>query len=81
MSFRKYTGKKSAITEYECGTNYVRVRFGNAKARWNPNKTYQWTAYGIGEDKIAEMKTLADGGRGLEDYIVRNCAKSASRIY
>lgn len=81
MSFRKYTGKKSAITEYESGINYVRVRFGNAKSRWNPGKTYQWTAYGIGEDRIGEMKKLAEGGGGLEEYILKNCAKSASRIY
>ena len=81
MAFRKYKDGKSAITEYEQGVNYVRVRFGNAKTRWNPKRTYQWTAYGIGEDKIGEMRKLAESGKGLEDYIVKNCAKSASRIY
>ena len=81
MAFRKYKGKNSSITEYEHGVNYVRVRFGNAKSRWNPKKTYQWTSYGIGEDRISEMKKLADKGSGLDDYIARNCTKNICRVY
>ena len=83
MAFKKYKASdgNSPVTEYETGLNFVRVRFGKAKNRWKADKTYQWTAYGIGDEKIAKMKKLAEDGKGLEAYILRNCAKSASRIY
>lgn len=81
MAFRKYKDGKSAITEYEHGVNYVRVKFGNAKSKWNPKKTYQWTAYGIGEGRISEMKKLADSGSGLETYIMKNCTHNVCRVY
>ena len=83
MAFRKYkdTCGKSPISEYEYGDNFIRVRFGKAKNRWKPNKTYQWTAYYIGQDRLDEMKALGDKGCGLAAYILKNVAGQASRIY
>lgn len=82
MAFRKYRGSaKSPISEYEVGQNFIRVRFGKAKGKWKPGKTYQWTEYGVGKENVDQMKKLAEQGTGLRHFIDGTVAGQVSRIY
>jgi hypothetical protein len=52
----------SGVTAYEVGANYIAIRFGGDAIYW-----YTFTS--PGEEHVAQMKKLAEAGRGLAEYI------------
>lgn len=83
--YRKYKDlcKRSPVSEYEYGVNYIRIRFGKAKYGYNPRRTYEWTWFFVGEKAVTKMKDLADHGCGLAAYLLYNPSirKQCSRVF
>lgn len=82
--YRKYKKPKGAapISEFESGDNFIRVRFAKPRAGMGNRRTYEWRAWGVGQEAIDEMKKLADAGSGLEDFIANGVfLKQSSRIF
>ena len=52
----------SGITDYEIGTDFIRVRFGGGS-------TYRYSHLRPGQHHVDRMKALAVAGRGLGTYI------------
>lgn len=55
----------AGITKYDPGPDYIRVQFKTPTV-------YTYTIRSAGADAIAEMKRLADAGKGLSTYIAKN---------
>ncbi len=53
------------VTEYEPGTDFIRVRFKNSTI-------YTYTVRSAGHVAIAEMNRLAALGKGLSTYIAQH---------
>lgn len=82
--YRKYKRPrgKVPISEFEAGDNFIRVRFAKPRAGMGLRRTYEWRAWGVGQDVIDEMKSLASMGAGLEDFIAKGeFIKQSSRIF
>ena len=56
---------ESGISAYEIGEDYIRVEFRD-------EDVYLYTNNSAGAEHIAEMKRLAELGRGLNTYISQN---------
>ena len=56
----------SNIIEYEIGSTYIDVRFGDYSV-------YRYSYSSAGSYNVEEMKRLALRGYGLNSYIMRNC--------
>lgn len=52
----------SGVKAYELGDDFIRVQFKN-------NSVYRYTAAITGADNVAQMKQLAQTGRGLSTFI------------
>ena len=62
MPLYQHTPPSSAILSYECGPDWIDVRFTSG-AR------YKYTVASAGLHNIEEMQRLAEQGRGLSAYI------------
>jgi len=62
MQYYKNIGGDSGVSAYEYGTDFIRVKFSSGKI-------YLYTNASAGAQNIAEMKRLADAGRGLNSFI------------
>ena len=60
----KNTGGDSGVAAYECGSDYIRVRFSTGKV-------YLYTYQSAGSSNIEQMKRLAQSGSGLNSFIKR----------
>jgi len=58
-------GGDSGVSYYEYGADYINVKFSTGKIY-----TYSYSSANI--HHIEKMKTLADQGRGLNSYIMKN---------
>jgi hypothetical protein len=54
----------SGVLAYESGINFIKVKFVDGS-------TYTYTFKSAGKAAIAQMKKLAEAGRGLSTYISR----------
>ncbi|MCX7425551.1 MAG: hypothetical protein NTW96_08000 [Planctomycetia bacterium] len=64
----------SGVVQYETGTDFIKVRFkGNSKV-------YVYDHARAGVTHVAQLKSLAIGGRGLATYISQNVRDKYSRI-
>ena len=65
---KKYTNdtRKSPITHYEIGEEFIRVKFRKALIEYD-NQTHS-------KIHVDKMKTLAKSGEGLSRYITKNVA-------
>jgi hypothetical protein len=73
MTKYKNLGGDSNIAEYECGDDYIKVRFTRSTA------IYVYDSHVPGLKIVAEMKQLAESGQGLSSYIYRNVRSKFSR--
>lgn len=55
----------SGISAYDYGDDWVKVQFKGGR-------TYEYKASKIGQAHISTLKKLADGGDGLNAYIMNN---------
>lgn len=62
----------SGVAAYECGPDWIRVKF-------SAGSVYEYTAASAGVGNIATMKRLAEAGDGLNAFINKNVRKSFSR--
>ena len=62
----------SGVIMYECGPDYIRVKFSTGAI-------YHYTYASAGRDKIEHMKVLARSGNGLNSYINRHAKKLYER--
>lgn len=65
----------SGIKRYECGDDFIRVRFSNGTQ-------YLYTWKSTGKENIEQMKKLAKAGSGLNTFInihVRNNFENKER--
>ena len=60
----KNLGGNSNIHAFSIGTNFIDVQF-------NGGKTYKYSYYSAGREKVEQMKRLAIQGQGLNSYIMR----------
>ncbi len=62
---RKYknVSGKSGVSSYETGSDYILIRFAN------DSSTYLYNYTNPGQEKVEEMKVLAQNGKGLSTYI------------
>jgi hypothetical protein len=58
-------GGNSGVSYYEYGADYINVKFSTGKV-------YTYSYSSAGSYHIERMKTLADQGRGLNSYIMKN---------
>lgn len=65
LQYKNLSGD-SAVTEYDTGTDFIKVRFSNS------NTIYVFTIASAGASHIAEMNRLADIGQGLATYIAQH---------
>ena len=65
MTKYKNLSGESGISAYESGEDYIRVEFRD-------QDVYLYTDKSAGAEHIAEMKRLAEEGRGLNTYISQN---------
>jgi len=54
----------SGVTAYECGDDFIRIRFVNGDS-------YEYTDKATGREHIANMQKLAQAGLGLATYVSR----------
>ena len=66
------TNGASGITHYEIGTDFITVRIHSKLGL----EDYTYTHRVTGPRKIATMKMLARGGKGLGAYIVKDVGKA-----
>lgn len=59
-------GRNSSIRCYEYGKTYIKVQF-------KTGTPYIYSYDSAGTSNVEEMKRLADSGRGLGSFIMRNC--------
>ncbi|SHJ02784.1 hypothetical protein SAMN02745146_2043 [Hymenobacter daecheongensis DSM 21074] len=59
------SGKKSGVTAYEIGKDFIKVEFNNSKI-------YTYRSSNNNKIMIEEMKSLALASEGLSTYIARN---------
>lgn len=61
-------GGNSNVVSYDYGDTYIIVRFGTGKP-------YTYSYESAGKVNIETMKKLADSGRGLNSFIMKNVRK------
>lgn len=59
------SGKKSGVTAYEIGLDFIIVQFNNSK-------NYKYTYRSAGSSIIETMKSLALAQQGLSTFIAQN---------
>ncbi len=62
-------GGNSGVDVYECGTDFIRVRF-------NDGGQYLYTNDSAGIDEIQKMQELARAGQGLNSFINKEIKKN-----
>lgn len=62
--YQSESHKRSGVTAYEIGDDFIRVRFAT--------KTYTYTTANNSKAVIDSMKLLALSSRGLSTFIARN---------
>jgi hypothetical protein len=62
MQYYKNIGGASGVRAYEYGADFIRVQF-------TTGAVYVYTNASAGTHNIAEMKKLADDGKGLNAFI------------
>lgn len=73
MKRYKNLGKDSGIYAYEIGRDYIKVQFIKYK------HIYTYDYLRPGKPHVDQMKSLAEKGEGLNEYINRNAKKNYSR--
>lgn len=68
-TYRNLSGD-SGILAYEYGNDWIEVEFRSGRWRF-----YTYTCSSAGQERIEQMKILANAGRGLNAYIDRHVAK------
>ena len=68
----KNLGGNSGVFAYECGDDYIRVKFRDGAI-------YLYNYVSAGSSNIEEMKLLAEAGQGLNSFINRNVRKRYAR--
>ena len=63
----------SGVESYECGPDWIKVRFSPA------GPTYVYDHARPGAERVARMQELARAGRGLSTYISQHVQKAYSR--
>lgn len=63
-SYTSTSGKKSGVSAYEIGDNYIIVQFYSAKYKYSYNS--------CGQTATDSMKSLALASSGLSTYIAQN---------
>lgn len=64
----------SGVQAYEISDDNIHVRF-------HSGTTYVYSYRKPGSQHVENLKLLAKSGRGLNSYIMRNCAKLYERKY
>ena len=64
-SYSSRSGKKSGVTSYEIGNDFIIVQF-------NGSKNYTYSNRSAGSSAVSTMKSLANGQNGLSTYISQN---------
>jgi hypothetical protein len=64
MERYRNSSRDSGVLSFEIGTDYIKVRFCSYK-------TYSYSHGKAGQTHVANMKGLAQAGRGLNSYINR----------
>jgi len=62
MTTYRNTGGNSGVSAYECGSDYIKVRFLTGDV-------YHYTYQSAGRSNIEHMKVLAENGSGLNAFI------------
>ena len=62
----------SGVTAYECGDDFIRIRFVNGDI-------YEYTDEATGAEHVANMQKLARVGQGLASYVGRFVHNSYAR--
>jgi hypothetical protein len=62
----------SSVAFYEIGADFIRVQFSDGAI-------YLYNYGSAGAENIEHMKTLAQGGRGLGSFIIKNVKKRYAR--
>jgi hypothetical protein len=65
QSYVSRSGKKSGVTAYEIGDDYIIVRFGN-------EGIYKYSYASAGPQVVETLKALAINSEGLSTYISRH---------
>jgi hypothetical protein len=72
MPFYAHANPDSGIVSYECGPDWIDVRFRSG-AR------YKYTAASAGMHNIEQMQRLAEQGKGLSAYITQHVHDAYAR--
>ena len=72
MIIYKNLGGNSGVFAYECGDEYIRVKFSDGAV-------YLYTYESAGSSNIEKMKLLAEAGHGLNSFINRIVRKKYAR--
>ncbi|SNB43594.1 conserved hypothetical protein [Flavobacterium psychrophilum] len=64
-NYSSRSGKKSGVTAYEIGSDFIIVQF-------NGSKNYTYSNRSAGISAVNTMKSLAIGQSGLSTYISQN---------
>ena len=69
--YRNLSGE-SGVVAFEAGTDFIRVRFAGGEI-------YRYDRTRPGARHLAQMKRLAQAGRGLSSYIAQQLREAASK--
>ncbi len=64
-TYKNRSGKKSGVTAYEIGNDFIIVQF-------NYSKKYRYTYHSAGRKAVETMKSLALARKGLSTFISQN---------
>ena len=73
MERYKNLGGNSGVELFECGQQYIKVKFKSSRTIY----VYDWRE--PGHDHVENMKQLAKEGQGLNTYISQNVKKNYAR--
>jgi hypothetical protein len=65
INYSSRSGKKSGVTAYEIGEDFIKVQF-------NGSKIYKYSNRSAGSNSVNTMKSLAIAQNGLSTYISQN---------
>ena len=66
--YKNLSGKKSGVTGYDIGKDFIIVQFGTGREY----RHYKYTYNSAGSGIIEKMKALAEAGSGLSTFISQN---------